>query len=76
VRRAERQYERGALARPIVIAESRPVMSVVHLFMKEGVHLVYVMRKGRIVKVLPEETIIDGFLGRLTSGHADLRFFM
>jgi stage IV sporulation protein FB len=76
VRRSERHFDRGALARPIVIGDDRPVISVVHLFMKEGYHLVYVMKKGRIVKVLPEGTIIDGFLGRLTSGHADLRFFM
>jgi stage IV sporulation protein FB len=76
VRRSERHFDSGVLARPIVIGENRPVASVVHLFMKEGYHLVYVMRKGRIVKVVPEGTIIDGFLGRLTAGHADLRFFM
>ncbi|TJY41439.1 Zn-dependent protease [Cohnella pontilimi] len=76
VRRSERHFDKGALARPIVIGDDRPAVSVIRLFMKEGYHLVYVMKKGKIVKVLPEGTIIDGFLGRLNSGHADARFFM
>jgi stage IV sporulation protein FB len=43
--------------------------------MKEQYHLVYVMKRGKIAKVVPEKAIIDGFLGHLTSGNADMKFF-
>jgi stage IV sporulation protein FB len=74
--RSEKHIDRGKLSRPIVIAENRPLSHIIRLFMKDQYHLVYVMRSGKIAKVVPEKTIIDGFLGRLTSGNADLRFFM
>jgi stage IV sporulation protein FB len=74
--RSEKHFDRGKLAQPIVIAEDRPLTYIIRLFMKEQYHLVYVMKRGKIAKVVPEKTIIDGFLGRLTSGNADLRFFM
>jgi stage IV sporulation protein FB len=74
-RRSERHLDGGALALPIVIAENRPISAALRLFMKEGYHLIYVMKQGRISKVVPEGAVIDGFLGRLSSGHADFRFF-
>lgn len=74
--RSDSRMERGTLSRPIVIAEDRPLVHIIRLFMKEQYHLVYVMRRGKIAQVVPEKTIIEGFLGRLTSGNADLRFFM
>jgi len=74
--RAEQHFDRGKLSRPIVIAENRALARILQLFMREQYHLVYVMRQGKIVRVVPEKTIIDGFLGRLTAGNADLRFFM
>jgi stage IV sporulation protein FB len=74
--RSEERIDRGTLSRPIVIAENLPLSNIIRLFMKEQYHLIYVMKRGKIVKVVPEKTIIDGFLGRLTSGNADLRFFM
>jgi stage IV sporulation protein FB len=73
---SEKHIDRGTLSRPIVIADNRPLSHIIRLFMKEEYHLVYVMKRGKITKVVPEKTIIDGFLGRLTSGNADLRFFM
>jgi stage IV sporulation protein FB len=73
---SEKYFDRGTLSRPIVIADNRPLSHIIRLFMKEEYHLVYVMKRGRITKVVPEKTIIDGFLGRLSSGNADLRFFM
>ncbi|XID93613.1 M50 family metallopeptidase [Paenibacillaceae bacterium WGS1546] len=74
--RAEKLIGRGNLSQPIVIAENRPLSRILQLFMKEQYHLIYVMNRGKIVRVVPEKTIIDGFLGRLSSGNADLRFFM
>lgn len=74
--RSEHRVDRGVLSRPIVIAEDRPLIHIIRLFMKEQYHLVYVMNKGKIARVVPEKTIIEGFLGRLTSGNADFRLFM
>jgi stage IV sporulation protein FB len=74
--RSELRMNEGTLSRPIVISEDRPLFNIIHLFMKEQYHLVYVMKRGKIAKVVPEKTIIDGFLGRLTAGNANFRFFM
>jgi stage IV sporulation protein FB len=75
-RRSESEIDGGTLAQPIVVAEHRPLSSVIHLLMKERYHLVYVMNRGKIVRVVPEGIMIDGFIGTLTNGHADSRFFM
>jgi len=74
--RAELHFDRGKLSMPIVISENRPLARILKLYMKEQYHLVYVMKQGKIARVVPEKAIIDGFLGRMSSGHADLRFFM
>jgi len=74
--RSEKRFDQGTLSLPIVIADNRPLSRILKLYMKEQYHLVYVMKQGKIVRVVPEKAIIDGFLGRLTSGHADLKFFM
>ncbi|WP_239615208.1 M50 family metallopeptidase [Cohnella mopanensis] len=74
--RAEKHIDRGKLSQPIVIAENRPLTSIIKLFMKEQYHLIYVMKRGKVAKVVPEKAIIDGFLGHLTSGNADMKFFM
>ncbi|RIE00591.1 Zn-dependent protease [Cohnella faecalis] len=75
-RRSEVRFDQGTLARPIVIGDDGSLSLVVRLFMKESYHLVYVMKQGRIANVVPEKTVLDRFLGRLSSGNADLRFFM
>lgn len=74
--RSEHRMHDGTLSRPIVIAENQALSQIIRLFMKEQYHLIYVMKRGKISKVVPEKAIIDGFLSRLTSGNADLRFFM
>ncbi|GIO12489.1 hypothetical protein J19TS2_20440 [Cohnella xylanilytica] len=75
-RRSEGRIGAGTLAQPIVVSEHRPPSAVVKLLMKERYHLVYVMKQGKINRVVPEGQLIDGFLRSLTNGHADLRFFM
>lgn len=75
-RRSEHRIGGGTLAQPIVVSENRTAGSVVKLLMRERYHLIYVMRQGKIRKVVPEGQMIDGFLSSLTGGHADLRFFM
>ncbi|RUS47658.1 site-2 protease family protein [Cohnella sp. AR92] len=75
-RRSEGRISGGTLAQPIVVSEQRQPSEVVKLLMKERYHLVYVMKQGRIQKVVPEGQMVDRFLNTLTNGHADLRFFM
>ncbi|MBB6674247.1 M50 family metallopeptidase [Cohnella nanjingensis] len=75
-KRSEARIDGGTLAQPIVVSDQRPLSSVVRLLMKERYHLVYVMNRGSVSRVVPEGKLIDGFLGSLTNGHADLRFFM
>ncbi len=75
-KRSEGRIDGGTLAQPIVVSEQRPPSAVVKLLMRERYHLVYVMRQGKIKRVVPEGQMIDGFLNSLTNGHADLRFFM
>lgn len=73
---SERRIDSGILSRPIAITDNGTLSSIIKLLMKEQYHMIYMMKSGKISKVVPEKTIIDGFLGRLTSGNADLRFFM
>ncbi|MBB6633925.1 M50 family metallopeptidase [Cohnella thailandensis] len=75
-RRSEGRIDRGTLAQPIVVAEQRQPSDVVKLLMKERYHLVYVIKQGKVQKVVPEDQLVDRFLHTLTNGHADLRFFM
>lgn len=75
-RRSEGRIDGGTLAQPIVVSEQRQPSAIVKLLMRERYHLVYVMRQGKIKRVVPEGQMIDGFLASLTSGNADLRFFM
>ncbi len=75
-RRSDKRIDGGTLAQPIVVSDQRPLSSVVRLLMKERYHLVYVMNRGTVSRVVPEGKLIDGFLGSLTNGHADSRFFM
>jgi stage IV sporulation protein FB len=75
-RRFERHIDAGTLARPIVLSENRPLSAALRLFMKEGYHLIYIMKNGRIAKVVPENAVIDGVLRHVSPGNADLRFFM
>ncbi|MFC5469445.1 M50 family metallopeptidase [Cohnella suwonensis] len=70
-----RYIDEGKLSRPIVISDNRPLSSILRLFMKEQYHLVYVMKRGKIANVVPEKTIIDGFLGGLAPGNAELKLF-
>ena len=74
--RAERRIDAGTLVRPIVLAEHRPLTAALRLFMKEGYHLIYVMKNGRIAKVVPENVVIDAYFRQISPGNADKRIFM
>lgn len=60
---AVRRIVQGAHARPIVVTAGQSIWSTVRLFLREQYHLIYVMEeRGRIVRVLPEQRIIEGYL--------------
>ncbi|AJY76066.1 M50 family metallopeptidase [Paenibacillus beijingensis] len=60
---AVRRITQGAHARPIVVTAGQSIWSTVRLFLREQYHLVYVMEeRGKIVRVLPEQRIIEGYL--------------
>lgn len=69
--RSERRLDAGTLARPIVIADTRPVTAALRLFMKEGYHLIYVMKQGRIAKVVPEAVVLEGAMSQMNPGHLE-----
>lgn len=57
-----RLAERGTLARPIVVRGHRRVSDIVKLFMRDKLHLVYVVdEQGRIDKVMPEKRLVDHY---------------
>ncbi|SDT30068.1 sporulation factor SpoIVFB. Metallo peptidase. MEROPS family M50B [Paenibacillaceae bacterium GAS479] len=53
----------GSRARPIVVTGLHPVWTTARLFLRDHYHLVYVMEdRGRIVGVLPEQRVVEGYL--------------
>jgi stage IV sporulation protein FB len=66
----------GSLAQPIVVTESKPITAILRLFLREKYHLIYVMEEqGKIVAVLPEQRIIDGYMKQGKPGSAVLELF-
>ena len=62
-RGSRRRIRDGARARPIVVTERHPVWTTARLFLRDHYHLVYVMEeRGSILRVLPEQRIIEGYL--------------
>lgn len=62
-RNAFRLIGKGTLAQPIVVGASQKIIDIVHLFMREKYHLIYVLGDhGGILAVLPEQQITDAFL--------------
>ncbi|QJC52888.1 Zn-dependent protease [Paenibacillus albicereus] len=62
-RSAKRRIQAGSRARPIVVMGRHPVWTTARLFLRDHYHLVYVMEDpGRIVGVLPEQRVVEGYL--------------
>jgi stage IV sporulation protein FB len=60
--RMEPLIDRGTLAQPIVISPHRTVADIVHLFMREKYHVVYVLGSGGTVRaVLPEQRLLHAY---------------
>lgn len=60
--RASKMMERGVIAHPIIVKKSKKVKEVIHLFMREQYHLIYVINElGMIQAVLPEQLLIKKY---------------
>jgi len=67
----------GAWAFPIVVSQRHTVASALRLFRRDSYHLVVVMEeKGRILAVIPEQKVVNGYLADGNGGRAVLELFM
>ncbi|UVI28115.1 site-2 protease family protein [Paenibacillus spongiae] len=58
-----RHIVRGVWAQPIVVSKRHTVTAALRLFKRDQYHLIVVMEeRGRIVAVLPEQRLVNGFL--------------
>jgi stage IV sporulation protein FB len=58
-----RSVTKGAWAFPIVVSKRHTVGSALRLFKRDSYHLVVVMEeRGRILAVIPEQRVVDGYL--------------
>ncbi|NHN30089.1 M50 family metallopeptidase [Paenibacillus agricola] len=68
---------RGTLACPIVVSGERRVTDVVRLFMREKVHLIYILDPhGSISVVVPERPLLQSYFNESKRGCAISELFM
>lgn len=61
--RAAQLIGKGVLASPIVVQHKQRLKTIVHMFMRERYHLIYVMNERHLIQaVLSEKQIIDDYL--------------
>lgn len=61
--RAREWIAHGVRACPIVVSKSHPIRDIIHMFMREKYHLIYVINeRGAIQAVVPEQRLITSFL--------------
>lgn len=67
--RAKQHMERGALAQPIVVGRNKKVSEIVHLFVREQYHLIFIINDhGVIQKVIPEQKLIHCYFSEQNPG--------
>ncbi|MCA0755268.1 M50 family metallopeptidase [Paenibacillus sp. N4] len=66
----------GKIATPIIVSGGQSVLSVARLFRREQYHLIYLVEPHRgEVRVLPEQTIVEGCLSESNPGRAVAELF-
>jgi stage IV sporulation protein FB len=74
---SSRSVTKGVWALPIIITKRHTVSAALRLFKRDSYHLVIVMEEqGRILAVLPEQKLVNGFLSDGKSDRAVLDLFM
>ncbi|OGX60175.1 MAG: hypothetical protein A2189_03510 [Paenibacillus sp. RIFOXYA1_FULL_44_5] len=75
--RMDHLIHKGTLAQPIVVKKYRTIMEIMHLFMREKYHLIYVMDDhGKVHAVLPEQRLLYTLLIQKNPGSAVSELFM
>lgn len=75
--RVLKMIERGVLAQPIIVKKSKNIGDIVHLFMREKYHLIYVINEaGAIQAILPEQQIIRKYFTEKKPRSAVSELFM
>ncbi|MFC5650089.1 site-2 protease family protein [Paenibacillus solisilvae] len=74
---SSRSITKGVWALPIIVTRRHTVSAALRLFKRDSYHLVIVMEEqGRILAVLPEQKLVNGFLADGKSDRAVLDLFM
>ncbi|BBH19258.1 stage IV sporulation protein FB [Paenibacillus baekrokdamisoli] len=74
---SSRSITKGAWALPIIVNKRHTVSAALRLFKRDSYHLVIVMEEqGRILAVLPEQRVVNGFLSDGKADRAVLDLFM
>jgi stage IV sporulation protein FB len=67
----------GTSAQPILVGGHKEISAIVHMFMREKYHLIYILSKqGIIQKVLTEQRIIHSYFSEAKSNRAVSEIFM
>lgn len=75
--RAVEMIDAGVRAQPIVVRQSHYIRDIIHMFMRERYHLIYVIdERGAIEAVLPEQRLIQRFMLEKKPGSAVSALFM
>ncbi|MGO4372630.1 M50 family metallopeptidase [Paenibacillus sp. 2TAB19] len=73
---AARVLTRGEQASPLIVSGRQSILSVARLFRRERYHLIYLVEPyDKQVKVLPEQTIVEGCLSDHNPNRAVLELF-
>lgn len=75
--RVSKMIERGVAAQPIIVKKSKKIGEIVHLFMREKYHLIYIINElGILQEVIPEQQIVQKYFTEKVSRSAVSDFFM
>jgi stage IV sporulation protein FB len=75
--RANKHLTQGTLAQPIVVGGRKEIKAIVHLFMREQYHLIFVLNeRGIIQQVLTEQRLIQSYFSKEKSNRAVSEIFM
>jgi stage IV sporulation protein FB len=75
--RALEHLAKGAIAEPIIVGGHKEISMIVHMFMREKYHLIYILSKqGMIQKVLTEQRMIQSYFSETKSNRAISEIFM
>jgi stage IV sporulation protein FB len=74
--RALHHLAQGTSTHPIIVGGHKDITAIVHMFMRERYHLIFILSKqGRIQKVLTEQHVIQSYFSEAISNRAISELF-